>query len=315
MNGFELAEKIRGHYPALPIAALTGHAEREFQEKALAFRLNGYLTKPIKREHFQNLFETVFGNRFCFEERTNWRVLLIHEKSEERQSLLQAFSARFPRVKLQSAENGVPGLVMLGGFAPDLLLLSSGLTDMDPAVVLKFLSGNSRYRNLACLVLTPTEQFLPEYQRFLELNAAAVLPHSAHHHRVLSAASKYYAAAARSAGAMPGSAPYSLTGSLSRELGMSAEDYHEIANHFFANAQESIRQLATLGLTNHAESARITHALKGNALSLRLFAAVSIIKQVDAALALKKEDMLKKALDNLNSMIMCLDKALSNPKN
>ncbi len=63
MNGYELAESLRGHsdYQDIPIIAVTGYSEYDDRARALRSGFNAHLTKPINPTELLNLMKQLLG--------------------------------------------------------------------------------------------------------------------------------------------------------------------------------------------------------------------------------------------------------------
>jgi CheY-like chemotaxis protein len=59
MDGYEASRRIRqgGHYPGLPIIALTANALPDERERCRAAGMNDYLAKPFRREELAALLD------------------------------------------------------------------------------------------------------------------------------------------------------------------------------------------------------------------------------------------------------------------
>jgi len=63
-NGYELLKWVREHpqYKDIPFIMATAHGEQNQVKKALAFEVNGFLTKPFTARELKNTIETALGN-------------------------------------------------------------------------------------------------------------------------------------------------------------------------------------------------------------------------------------------------------------
>ena len=63
MNGYELAEALRGHlnYQGIPIIAVTGYSEYDDRARALRSGFSAHLTKPIDPIQLLNLINELLG--------------------------------------------------------------------------------------------------------------------------------------------------------------------------------------------------------------------------------------------------------------
>lgn len=63
MNGYELAETLRGHanYQGIPIIAVTGYSEYDDRARALRSGFSAHLTKPIDPTQLLNLMNKLLG--------------------------------------------------------------------------------------------------------------------------------------------------------------------------------------------------------------------------------------------------------------
>lgn len=63
MNGYELAEALRGHadYQSIPIIAVTGYSEYDDRARALRSGFSAHLTKPIDPTQLLNLMKELLG--------------------------------------------------------------------------------------------------------------------------------------------------------------------------------------------------------------------------------------------------------------
>ena len=64
MNGYELAERLRGstNYHGIPIIAVTGYSEYDDRSRALQAGFNAHLIKPIDPDRLLNLIKSLLGN-------------------------------------------------------------------------------------------------------------------------------------------------------------------------------------------------------------------------------------------------------------
>jgi CheY-like chemotaxis protein len=63
MNGYELAEALRGHadYQGIPMIAVTGYSEYDDRARALRCGFSAHLTKPIDPTQLLNLMNELLG--------------------------------------------------------------------------------------------------------------------------------------------------------------------------------------------------------------------------------------------------------------
>jgi CheY-like chemotaxis protein len=63
MNGYELAEALRGHanYQGIPMIAVTGYSEYDDRARALKSGFSAHLTKPIDPTQLLNLMNKLLG--------------------------------------------------------------------------------------------------------------------------------------------------------------------------------------------------------------------------------------------------------------
>lgn len=59
MNGLQLAEWIRGHYPATKIIILTGYEEFEYAQKAIRLGIDEYILKPFSAAELADILRKV----------------------------------------------------------------------------------------------------------------------------------------------------------------------------------------------------------------------------------------------------------------
>lgn len=88
------------------------------------------------------------------------RILAIEDDAFVRDLYRDEFAAWQLPIELRAVENGVGGLIEIGRFAPDVLLLDLGLPEVDGFEVLGYLRSASEYRDLDIIVisgLTPDE--------------------------------------------------------------------------------------------------------------------------------------------------------------
>lgn len=88
------------------------------------------------------------------------RVLAIEDDEFVRDVYRDEFAAWRLPIELRTVENGVGGLIEIGRFAPDVLLLDLGLPEVDGFEVLGYLRSTPEYRDLDIIVisgLTPDE--------------------------------------------------------------------------------------------------------------------------------------------------------------
>lgn len=103
LDGFEATAAIRKHEAAahtdnVPVIALTAHALAEYRERSLAAGMNGFLTKPVLREHLLNLLR----------EKIDWRPLILAVDDDP--SMLQLYQAHVKSVgewRLMTASGAV----------------------------------------------------------------------------------------------------------------------------------------------------------------------------------------------------------------
>jgi CheY-like chemotaxis protein/HPt (histidine-containing phosphotransfer) domain-containing protein len=108
MNGFDLAAKIRAmeesfhaagtmgedlkHAPVrIPIIMLCSSGNRGDSNTCMDIGIDGYLTRPITREHVRRAIEAVFNNREAG--KTNQRLVTKHSLSEESEKEIASPSA------------------------------------------------------------------------------------------------------------------------------------------------------------------------------------------------------------------------------
>jgi CheY-like chemotaxis protein len=59
MDGFEATTQIRSSNETIPIIALTGNPDHDFEQQMKNLKMNGYLKKPIDIEHLTTTLKAV----------------------------------------------------------------------------------------------------------------------------------------------------------------------------------------------------------------------------------------------------------------
>lgn len=60
MTGLELAQRVKSEFPQIKVALMSAYDDFHYAKEAIRFGVKGYLLKPIIRDEFIELFQSVF---------------------------------------------------------------------------------------------------------------------------------------------------------------------------------------------------------------------------------------------------------------
>jgi excisionase family DNA binding protein len=101
------------------------------------------------------------------------RVLLVDDQREVAEVLVAALRGHDPRARMETAANGFEGLLKVGTFRPDVLLLDLGMPGMDGFEVCRQLKRDPVIRETK--VVAMTDRALDAEPRAMEAGADGVL--------------------------------------------------------------------------------------------------------------------------------------------
>jgi excisionase family DNA binding protein len=101
------------------------------------------------------------------------RVLVVDDQLDVAELIVASLRAFHPRARLETAANGFEGLLKLGTFRPDVLLLDLGLPGMDGFEVCRQIKRDPVIRDTKVVVMTA--RFLDAEPRAMDAGADAFL--------------------------------------------------------------------------------------------------------------------------------------------
>lgn len=90
LDGIALLKKVRRMYPKMPVLFITGVATNEVIGRATA---DGFLAKPFRISHIEQLIEDTLGNKQEESERPIRRVLIVEDDDLYRDMLTEALGS------------------------------------------------------------------------------------------------------------------------------------------------------------------------------------------------------------------------------
>jgi len=82
------------------------------------------------------------------------RVLVVDDQSEVAEALVASLRAYDPRARMETAANGFEGLLKVGTFRPDVLLLDLGMPGMDGFEVCRQIKRDPLIRDTRVVIMT-----------------------------------------------------------------------------------------------------------------------------------------------------------------
>jgi excisionase family DNA binding protein len=101
------------------------------------------------------------------------RVLVVDDQRDVADAIVTSLSAFYPRVRMETAANGFEGLLKIGTFRPDVLLLDLSMPGMDGFEVCRQIKRDPVIRDTKVVVMAA--QSLDAEPRALEAGADGVL--------------------------------------------------------------------------------------------------------------------------------------------
>jgi excisionase family DNA binding protein len=101
------------------------------------------------------------------------RVLVVDDQSEAAEALVASLRAYDPRARMETAANGFEGLLRIGTFRPDVLLLDLGMPGMDGFEICRQIKRDPLIRDTKVVVMTARS--LDAEPRAMEAGADGIL--------------------------------------------------------------------------------------------------------------------------------------------
>jgi excisionase family DNA binding protein len=101
------------------------------------------------------------------------RVLVVDDQSEAAEALVASLRAYDPRARMETAANGFEGLLRIGTFRPDVLLLDLGMPGMDGFEICRQIKRDPLIRDTKVVVMTVRS--LDAEPRAMEAGADGIL--------------------------------------------------------------------------------------------------------------------------------------------
>ena len=101
------------------------------------------------------------------------RVLVVDDQSEAAEALVASLRAYDPRARMETAANGFEGLLKIGTFRPDVLLLDLGMPGMDGFEICRQIKRDPLIRDTKVVVMTARP--LDAEPRAMEAGADGIL--------------------------------------------------------------------------------------------------------------------------------------------
>ena len=101
------------------------------------------------------------------------RVLVVDDQSEAAETLVASLRAYDPRARMETAANGFEGLLRIGTFRPDVLLLDLGMPGMDGFEICRQIKRDPLIRDTKVVVMTARS--LDVEPRAMEAGADGIL--------------------------------------------------------------------------------------------------------------------------------------------
>ncbi len=132
MDGITLSKKIRRHYPGLPILFITGVASPEIIGRASP---DGFLAKPFRINHIEELIENTLKNRSETVTRQIRKVMVVDDDPTFREMLADAL--RFDEYIPCAVSSGEEALRELERGQVDAVITDIKMPGMDGITLLK----------------------------------------------------------------------------------------------------------------------------------------------------------------------------------
>jgi PAS domain S-box-containing protein len=159
MNGFEATKAIRdGNAGKLnistPIIALTANAQESGKLESKEAGMDRFITKPFKKNQIAEILDNYAPKKYFALKSEKLRFLMADADDAILADLERKARKEFPGCSVKISNNGIQTCMLLGSFAPNIVVTDIDLADVDGLAVVRYLKHDKRFKDIPVIVIT-----------------------------------------------------------------------------------------------------------------------------------------------------------------
>ena len=177
MSGFEATRALRDGGLDVPIVSISSSALSEDRRQSLESGMNGFVTKPFKRDDLRTVLSEHCGVTTHVESKEEpLKVLVVDDDKVMRKLVRMVVKRNYPNAIVKTAEDGLEACALLGSFLPRLVITDIIIPGVDGVAVVRFINERERYQNTAVVAMSSLGVKDERVKTLRRLGAKQVLP-------------------------------------------------------------------------------------------------------------------------------------------